>query len=199
MKKEGVVLGIAILFIISFFFDRQIISAIQSLRNPASDTFFLWLLFLEKGIIFYPLIVGLTIIFLLWKKRNIIPFISGFVISLALVFLLKNTISRERPFPNSGDSFPSGHAAATFTPLPFLEYKIFKIITIVGTIMACLFAFTRLWFGLHYLSDVVVGSIIGYVIAFVIKNNWKKLKISKPKKEKRGKEKWLMNLLLLLI
>ena len=96
------------------------------------------------------------------------------------MLFLKTIIPRQRPLFNLKDSFPSGHSTSAFTPLPFLERKVFKNINTIWIVIACLFVFTRVWFGLHYLSDITIGSFIGYSIAFIIKNieerNYKKHK-----------------------
>ncbi|UZE93766.1 MAG: phosphatase PAP2 family protein [Candidatus Pacearchaeota archaeon] len=192
MKKEAktiIFFIIAIIvFIVSLMLDNQIFFLIQSIRNPVMDTFFSWLLFIEDAFIYYPLVILSTFGIVFWKKRkNILPFTITFLISLILILLLKNIILRPRPFlPGSQDSFPSGHPLI-FTILPFLDYKKEKYLKIIWLIISCLIIFTRIWFGLHYLSDVVTGIMIIYIVAFIIKNSWKKLKIQKTKTKKKKK------------
>lgn len=172
MKKQYVLIAALIFLILSFFFDKQILAVIQSLRHPFLDSFFSTILFIEKDFIFYPMIIVLTIsfLFLLKRKQAILPFIISMGISALFSYLLKISILRQRPFSTELNSFPSGHATIAFTPLPFLS----KGIAIVWLVFACLLAFTRLWFGLHYLSDVIAGAILGYGIALIIKKIIKK-------------------------
>lgn len=157
-------------FIISLVFDKQIINAIQAVRTSGLDAFFGFFLFLEKGFVFYPLIVAATAALLAWrKKKAILPFIISTGIAALVSFLLKNAVARPRPFSSMQNSFPSGHATIAFAPLAFLKRKIFGWISIAWLVFACLLAFTRIWFGLHYLSDVIAGAAIGYGIALAVK------------------------------
>lgn len=174
IKLISLIAIIILLFILSLIFDKQIVTAIQVVRNPLLDAFFNFFLFLEKGFIFYPLIVVLTAALLAWKKKpksakSILFFVISTGIAALISFLLKKAIARPRPFTPMQDSFPSGHATIAFTPLPFIEKKIFGWIPIAWLVFACLLAFARLWFGLHYLSDLIAGAAIGYCIALAAK------------------------------
>lgn len=165
---------LALVFILSLIFDKKIMSAIQSARTYPLDSFFSVFLFIEKDIIFYSLIIILAVIIFAYKnKKAIFPFLVGAAIAMLISFLLKKTISRERPFANEFDSFPSGHATAAFTPLSFFS----KGIGIIWFVFACLLACTRLWFGIHYLSDLIAGAAIGYYVPVFISHiskKWKK-------------------------
>lgn len=203
MKKSKKVLLIfsilIIILIVSFFIDKQATFLIQKLRTPLLDTFFSYFLFFEKAYIFYPVLIALPIILLIWKRRkNLVkPFSLSIIISFIIVFIIKLLTSRQRPIPEASDfnfgifnhsifsAFPSGHTTMAFAALPYIEYKIFKWISILWFIFACLFGLTRFWFGLHYLSDIISGAILGYVISFIIKKSWKKLKTSKTKQTKK--------------
>ena len=190
-KKALTLLIVSILiFIISFIFDKQIFSLIQSLRNPICDTFFSWILFLEEKFIYYPLVLIASFGVIFWRKRkSILPFVFTFFISLLIILFLKFIIYRPRPlFPELKESFPAGHTLV-FTVLPFLDYKKNKYIKVIWLIIACLFMLVRIWFGLHYLSDIIAGLIIINTFAFIIKNSWKKLKTSKTKSKKKAKKK----------
>lgn len=178
IKLISLIAVIALLFILSLVFDKQIVNAIQSVRNPLFDSVFSGILFIEKGFIFYPLILIITTALLAWKKKKtILPFIISTGIVALISFLLKQAIARPRPFTLTQDSFPSGHATVAFTPLPFLSRLFSRWIPIIWLIFACIIAFARLWFGLHYLSDLIAGAAIGYGIALGIKKIWlKKLK-----------------------
>lgn len=168
-KKQIVTIScIAVCFILSLIFDKQIINAIQLIRNPFLDLMFSGILFIENWFIFYPLIILLTAAILAWKnKQAILPFIISAGIAALITFLLKNIIARPRPLTLEPESFPSGHSTFAFTPLAFLSKL--KLISIIWLVFACLLSFTRLWFGLHYLSDLIAGAVIGYCTALVIK------------------------------
>jgi len=150
---------------------------IQNLRTPTLDIFFSWILFIEKGIIYYPLTAISAFGIIFWKKRkDLMPFTGTFSISLLLILCLKIIVVRTRPLiPETDESFPAGHPLI-FSPLPFLDYRKNKYLKIIWLIISCLIVFTRIWFGLHYLSDIIASIIIIYGTAHIIKTNWKKLK-----------------------
>lgn len=168
---------IVFFFIISLVFDEQIVSAIQTARYktsgaPAIDLFFSGILFLEKAFIFYPLILIIASALLAWKKKTaILPFIISTGIAALISFLLKMAVARPRPLTLIQDSFPSGHATVAFTPIPFL-FKFFqkslRWIPIAWLVFAVLLSFARLWFGLHYLSDLIAGAAIGAAVSYFI-------------------------------
>ena len=54
-----------------------------------------------------------------------------------------------------------------FSALPILN-KEFKIFKYIWFIFACLVAFSRAYFGIHYLSDILAGAIIGYLIGYLM-------------------------------
>lgn len=132
----------------------------------------------------------LCLILLCFKKTRRIGVAAA--ISLALVGLLNNEIiktvvARPRPFqqaeiellitPPGGYSFPSGHTSSSFAVATalFLKEKKLGIATLA---MAFLIGFSRLYFFVHFPSDVFFGMIEGILMAIavtvVIDKLWKK-------------------------
>lgn len=212
-KKEGFkfkfLIGLIvsiILALITFKYDSQIISFISGLRNSCLDYIFLSIGFASNAFIIFFFLMTLF----LWKehkRRWIFPLWLASALSVIISFILKIWVQRPRPFEGGvvtvlgialhfikdsfetwNSSFPSFQAMLVFSALPILnkEFKIFKYIWFV---FACLVAFSRAYFGVHYLSDVLMGAIIGYLIgisAVFIEDKYslglklmKKLKISK--------------------
>ncbi len=115
-----------------------------------------------------------TLFLLINKKTRKIGWISAFsliICSLIVNAGLKPLIHRERPYNFLPDikllieipkdySFPSGHTAASFAMVYVFYKNIRKYFWIVLTI-ACMIAFSRLYLSVHYLSDVLIGGIIG--------------------------------------
>jgi undecaprenyl-diphosphatase len=67
----------------------------------------------------------------------------------------------------SDSSFPSGHAAAVFSTVYILDREFPKIKWFwIG--IAILVSFSRIYLGVHYLTDVVVGALIGYTISLIV-------------------------------
>ena len=80
-------------------------------------------------------------------------------------------------------SFPSNHAANSFAFATVLSYFYDKNRTFLY-IMASTIAFSRVYVGVHYPLDIVFGSIIGYLISWIILSIWV---IIKMRELKRGK------------
>ncbi|MDP3992444.1 MAG: phosphatase PAP2 family protein [Nanoarchaeota archaeon] len=187
-KRSLVFLWILIAFAIflSFYFDGQIVQLISLIRNSVLTDFFMGITFVSSILLIF---LFLTLLFIKEKKRKwILPLWMSLGLSVIVSFLLKVSIQRQRPFElglvsvieglakNShmvwNFSFPSFQAMLVFSAIPFLdkEFPKFKYVWIA---FACLVAFSRVYLGLHFLSDVIVGSVIGYLIGFFIVKWWK--------------------------
>ena len=65
-------------------------------------------------------------------------------------------------YESGGYSFPSGHATAAFGMSGAIMVRVQKwVFRILLYIYPVLMAFTRPYFGVHYVTDVLVGSILG--------------------------------------
>ncbi|MEL7363059.1 MAG: phosphatase PAP2 family protein, partial [Bacteroidota bacterium] len=106
---------------------------------------------------------------------------AAWVGTFGTIALLKNTIRRPRPFlvldgieqRGSGPtdvidrySFPSGHAGLSFTIATSLSlsYPAWYVIA-PAYLWATATALSRVWHGVHYPSDIVVGAVLGSGIA----------------------------------
>lgn len=154
-------------------FDYNITSFLVSLRSPWLDRFFI--LFSTVGnLAFIWIIIGFII--LIYKKYDIALyyFLVGFFTFVVNELILKSLLSRERPFVNydtieplvsaSGYSLPSSHAATSFAFATMIAY-FFPRFRLSAYILAILISFSRVYVGVHYSSDIIVGAIIGLCIA----------------------------------
>lgn len=122
----------------------------------------------------------LCLILLCFKRTRWIGITAA--ISLALVGLLNNEIiktiaARPRPFqqaeiellitPPGGYSFPSGHTSSSFAVATALFLKE-KNLGIAALAMAFLVGFSRLYFFVHFPSDVFFGMIEGILMAIAV-------------------------------
>jgi len=64
-------------------------------------------------------------------------------------------------------SFPSMHAMVSFAALPILD-KEFPKLRWFWAVFAVLVALSRVYFKVHYLSDIVFGAAIGYLIGLIV-------------------------------
>jgi undecaprenyl-diphosphatase len=190
MKREKIILsGFVLLLLASFYFDAEIIKFISLLRMDLLDDFFLGITFASSEIIIFFFLTSLF----LWrehKRKWILPLWVTLLSSAIVGFILKISVHRLRPFQQGivstlsvleknshliwNFSFPSFQAMLVFCAVPILskEFKKFKYVWII---FAGLVAFSRIYFGVHFLSDVIAGGLIGFLLGKgIIKLNEKK-------------------------
>ncbi len=158
--------------------DGAILLFIQdNLRSPSLTPFF-------KAVADYGVIVmGLyVVLMLLWEKRRIFPIASACIVSGLLGdFMkdyLKKLVMRPRPFldvpslvpaikPPKNFSFPSGHTTLAFAVAFIISRILPKRYSIPAFLIAALVAFSRLYLGVHYPSDILGGICVGYVAGLI--------------------------------
>lgn len=114
-------------------------------------------------------------------------------LSLIMVFILVNLIikpliGRDRPFQINDDifnsiliafpkdsSFPSGHTSASFAGAVAV-FCCNKRVGICLLILAVLIAFSRLYFAVHFPTDVIAGCVIGTLVGIASNKILKKIK-----------------------
>jgi len=166
-------------------FELEIIHWLQSLRNGLLDHFFEYATMLGEEVILI-LILG----YVYWCHDKLIGEKIGFTVFISLAFnnLLKLIVMRQRPFvvdstitnlrPETSDgfSFPSGHTQTAATYSFGLYYFIKKRwLLIVAIIITTLVAISRMYIGVHYLTDVLAGALIGIGIAFLVSKYYDKI------------------------
>ena len=127
------------------------------------------------------------------KRRSLVPLAAlagavSFGIASGIVAGVKDTVDRARPAvadptfetliaTPSSPSFPSGHAATAFAAavaigvlFPRLRWPL------VG--LAVFVAFSRVYLGVHYWLDVLVGSLLGVAIGFGVA--WAMRRVLRP-------------------
>ncbi len=91
----------------------------------------------------------------------------AFALELPLYLLLKNALKRQRPAglpvfitPSDRYSLPSGHTAAAFLMATVVAAS-FPLWAPLLFVWAALVGASRLLLGVHYLSDLVAGALLG--------------------------------------
>ncbi len=175
MKKYShwiFVIGLFLLTIISFSIDKYVLNLITLLEHPILDGFFI--LITNLGI---PLAIVIVILLSVpftkkWKETYLLLFAVIFASAVALS--IKAIFMRERPddifvslnlFLNY--SFPSMHTTIVFALLPVLNVLFPKKKPLFITI-AVLIAASRIYLRVHFLSDVLFGAAIGYMIGLIL-------------------------------
>lgn len=122
----------------------------------------------------------MTTLFLLEenKRKWIIPLWASVAFSAVLISLLKIIVLRTRPFEALNlplvqgadyafaawnSSFPSLHAAIVFSLVPILDEEFSKLKPF-WVALALLISLSRVYLGVHYLSDVLSGCLLGLLI-----------------------------------
>ena len=158
----------------------------SSLRSSFLDFFasifnvvFSFPIFFAFLLVFY--VVGIN------KKRFVV---LSFLLSSAVTFLIKLIVNRTRPYYGnlnvvnmSSSSFPSGHTSAIFAVAVILSHYYPKKKYIFYS-LGFLIGFFRIYSGAHYLSDVIFGAFLGWVIGiFVLKHEDKVENLNKKIQE----------------
>lgn len=140
-------------------------------------------LYADYGIVIYALVI-LIAWFLARKSNNLrseailIFTVVATLISLGIGQIISHIVARQRPYVfhqhaqvlisrSSDFTFPSDHAtgvAALATGLYFLNKKL----GIAAWLLAVLMAFTRIYVGVHYPSDVLGGLILGACVVTIL-------------------------------
>ena len=124
------------------------------------------------------LIGGLLLYFIAKKKRLAIFSVSAFALVSISNLIFKHIVRRERPLNfmiinETGYSFPSGHAMMSFAFFAICIYVVCVLVQnkVLKISLICLFSaltifigFSRIYLGVHYLSDIVAGWLLSFVI-----------------------------------
>jgi undecaprenyl-diphosphatase len=130
---------------------------------------------------------GLTLIvaLILFLRRRFAA-IAGLAIAVgganAAWVIIKALIDRPRPplrlasFLEPGSSFPSGHATNAFALATFFALLAYAhlpkgwartMLMSLAFLLAALVAFGRVYLGVHYVSDVVAGALLGVLFGYL--------------------------------
>lgn len=166
---------------------------VEYLRNDNLTTFMKLVTKLGNTEVVIPLTI-VTIIFTIFKIKNkkLSLSITLNLIGITLINqILKHIIKRDRPIgyrliEMSGYSFPSGHAMASMAFYGLLIYIIKRLgknkyinnlLITINIAIIILIGVSRIYLGVHYLSDVITGYSISIIYLFIITKILNKYKV----------------------
>lgn len=149
-------------------------------------------------------VIGVLLIWFVMKNKRLSAFYAGaFAVVCISNFVIKQIVRRIRPehlmiIEETGFSFPSGHAMMTFAFFALAIHFIFKFIKnrplkisliSVFSFVIALIGFSRIYLGVHYLTDIIAGFLISFVIVmiFIMLYNTKIFQFLKDKGENNEK------------
>ena len=164
-----IILVIFFVLIISFIFDKTILNFVVTHRIHFLDVF---MVLINVSLSEIALFLLLTLLFFYIKDlRKHIPLLwLSMLLALIISALLKILVERQRPDVStliavSSFSFPSGHTTVAFSAVPLIQ-RVFKKLKWFWISLAIIIALSRVYVGVHYLSDILAGGIIGYVTGY---------------------------------
>lgn len=153
--------------------DISILLYIQEhIRKEWMNGFWRAITFLGDGGWFW---IFLAVVLLIMKKTRKAGAAAGIALVIGALITnvcLKNMVARVRPYDTYSAlipivtkpidwSFPSGHTCASFASA-FVYFRLLpKKYGIPALVLACMIAFSRLYLGVHYPTDVLAGFLIG--------------------------------------
>ena len=165
--------------------DNSILNFLVSIRTEFLNDLFSFFSYIGNGGLVWIIIGLILMVFRRTRKAGFILLLSIGITALINNFVLKIIIDRARPFITDdsiktiitrpgGASFPSGHASSSFAAAAIL-LKYFRKKGLFGLATAVLIAFSRIYFCVHYPSDIIVGAVEGIIIALIVSFAYEKI------------------------
>ena len=117
-----------------------------------------------------------AVLAIVWRRPEVFVLVAATALTMSLLnTVVKYAVQRDRPptvildpeplmeVPTTS-SFPSGHTSTSFA-CAFVISSLAPRLTIPVFVLAALIGFSRIYVGVHYPLDVVVGAIFGLLVA----------------------------------
>ena len=133
-------------------------------------------LFTNLGGALVLIMISLLMLLFVKDKKTVLIIIINLIIAFLFNDLLKHIFVRSRPdsinwlVTESGYSFPSGHAMVSMAYYGYLIYLLYLsknkykwLLITLSSIIILLIGISRIYLGVHYLSDVVAGFLVAII------------------------------------
>lgn len=156
------------------FIDNRVLDKVQKLHKPKLNAVMITASKLGTwGTVWWAICLP----FLIrpqWRATGINMIFALCVAHLMGEIILKHIVKRVRPCNHLEDedlivdrprfySFPSGHTTASFAVVGVVLLRCRLITFLPILLLAALIGFSRIYLRVHYLTDVVVGAMLGFV------------------------------------
>ncbi|MFA6528241.1 MAG: phosphatase PAP2 family protein [Candidatus Gracilibacteria bacterium] len=175
MKNKLFYIIWAIIGLLSFFFDFRVLGFFNDFGHSSLDGAMVFLT--DFGLLFV-LAFLFSILFEEGKWNYLILIAIALFFTADVVFAVKFLFQVPRPYdiyheveklgPALGYSFPSLHTALVFAALPFFRFGRLKYFKEWWFLFCVLIGVSRLYVGVHNLSDAVWGGLIGFFIGDLV-------------------------------
>ncbi len=175
---------------------------LQSYSTPILDFIFLIITQLGNPVLWFVISAWL---FWLGKEKKSVLIATIILFNALIVGIIKVFVSRPRPSilqleeTTTNYSFPSGHSSTITAIYSFFEKKVKTKQKVLYIILVFLTALSRIYLGVHYVSDVIIGVLLGYLIGKLVLKLEKKIVKTELKITKINKEKIIIGLFLITI
>lgn len=179
-------------------FNAAVSAWMQMLREGAHATaltdFMLFVTYIGSPESMTAIAVAALLVLLVTKKyKHMIHFVLALSFCAFAIWAIKNSVQLPRPVQTGlltakGFSFISGHAAFASTfiilmlhiYLPHVHSRVSRWLCIgIGVLAALLIGVSRLYLGVHYVTDVLGGFILGSVVGLVSIYFYRRCSVSK--------------------
>ncbi len=164
--------------------DRELLVELNAMGSEQWDYFWLMVTNQFNWIPLFLFLFALIFKAFGWKKGIVLVLLSALLVAFSdqTVNLIKNSVMRLRPNNDlelktiiralkhpRGFSFVSGHATTSFAVTIFMVLLLKKHYKFIGIlfIWPLLFAYSRIYCGVHFPIDIFMGTILGTIIGFV--------------------------------
>lgn len=159
-----------------FKFELDVLLFLQNIRTDILNVLLQGITMLGEEVV---MILVIAILYFCIDKKFAQKLFFVTVSSVGINGIIKNLVRFPRPFATgkilcvredtaTGYSFPSGHTQTFASMSTTIAKKLKKpLVTFLVGILIVLVAFSRMYLGAHYPSDVVVGAVLGVVLALI--------------------------------
>lgn len=164
--------------------DRDLFIFLNNLGIEAYDSFWVFVTQIESWILLFVAFLFIVFYYYKWKKGIVVflLILSCFAVTLLATDLTKEFVARLRPNNEqllsdlirvlqkpTTYSFFSGHASTSMAITTFmvLAIKRFNKWIYLAYLWPLIFMLSRIYVGVHYPSDILIGALVGTGFAFL--------------------------------